>query len=101
MLTSPIPALLEVVQSVIGAGGDTVPSNNALIGSRVRTRRIARGLSRQQMSRQLGIKGDELAAHEAGEKRINANLLFRIAKVLDVRPDYFFRSSSAEDSKAA
>jgi transcriptional regulator with XRE-family HTH domain len=101
MLTSPIPALLEVVQSVIGAGGDTVPSNNALIGSRVRTRRIAQGISQQELSAQLEIKSDDLAAHEAGKKRINANLLFRIAKLLDVGPDYFFRSSSEEDAKAA
>jgi transcriptional regulator with XRE-family HTH domain len=99
--TSAMSILLEVVQSVIGAGGDTVPSNNSLIGSRVRTRRIAQGISRQDLSRQLEINGDDLAAHEAGKKRINANLLFRIAKLLDVGPDYFFRSSSAEDSKAA
>jgi transcriptional regulator with XRE-family HTH domain len=50
-------------------------------------------------SRQLEIKGDDLAAYEAGEKRINANLLFRIAKLLDVRPDFFFRASSGEDSE--
>jgi transcriptional regulator with XRE-family HTH domain len=93
--------LLEQVQSVIGAGADTVPSNNALIGSRVRTRRIARGISRQELSRRLEVKRDDLAAYEAGKVRINANLLFRIAKVLDVRPDYFFRSSSEEDAKAA
>jgi transcriptional regulator with XRE-family HTH domain len=101
MLTSPIPTLLELFQSVSAVGGDTVPSNNALIGSRVRTRRIARGISRQELSRRLEVKSHDLAAYEAGEKRINANLLFRIAKLLDVGPDYFFRSSSAEDSKAA
>jgi transcriptional regulator with XRE-family HTH domain len=101
MLTSPIPTLLELFQSVSAVGGDTVPSNNALIGSRVRTRRIARGISRQELSRQLEIKGDDLSAYEAGEKRITANLLFRIAKLLDVRPDFFFRASSGEDSKAA
>jgi hypothetical protein len=28
----------------------------------------------------LSIDGNDLAAFEAGEKRINANLLFRIAK---------------------
>jgi transcriptional regulator with XRE-family HTH domain len=101
MLTSPIPTLLELFQSVSAVGGDTVPSNSALIGSRVRTRRIEQGISRQELSRHLEINGDDLAAHEAGKKRINANLLFRIAKLLDVGPDYFFRSSSAEDSRAA
>jgi transcriptional regulator with XRE-family HTH domain len=50
---------------------------------------------------QLEIKGDDLSAYESGEKRINANLLFRIAKLLDVRPDFFFRPSPGEDAKAA
>jgi hypothetical protein len=34
----------------------------------------------------LSIKGNDLAAFEAGEKRINANLLFRISKLVGVRP---------------
>jgi transcriptional regulator with XRE-family HTH domain len=98
--TSAISTLLELVQSV-AAGADTVPSDNALIGGRVRLRRVSRGISQQELSRQLEIKSDDLAAYEAGETRINANLLFRIAKLLDVRPDFFFRASSEEDAKAA
>jgi transcriptional regulator with XRE-family HTH domain len=98
--TSAISTLLELVQSV-AAGGETVASDNALIGSRVRARRISLGISQPELSRQLEIKSDDLAAYEAGEERINANLLFRIAKLLDVRPDYFFRVSSREDAKAA
>jgi transcriptional regulator with XRE-family HTH domain len=96
-----ISALLELAQSVGTTEADTMPPDNALIGSRVRGRRISRGLSRQQMSRQLGIKGDELAAREAGEKRINASLLLQIANTLEVRPDFFFRRSSEVDAKAA
>ena len=100
MSTSAISILLELVQSVV-AGVDTVPSDNALIGSHVRLRRVSRGISQQELSWQLEIKSDDLAAYEAGEERINANLLFRIAKLLDVRPDFFFRASSEEDAKAA
>jgi transcriptional regulator with XRE-family HTH domain len=48
-------------------------------------------ISEQEFSVSLNIDGNDLAAFEAGEKRINANLLFRIAKLMDVRPDYFFR----------
>jgi ribosome-binding protein aMBF1 (putative translation factor) len=61
------------------------------IGSRVRIKRTSRGISEQEFSTALSIDGNDLAAFEAGEKRINANLLFRIAKLMDVRPDYFFR----------
>jgi transcriptional regulator with XRE-family HTH domain len=61
------------------------------IGSRVRIKRTSRGVSQQEFSKQLDIGWNDLAAFEAGAKRINANLLFRVAKSLDVRPDYFFR----------
>ena len=61
------------------------------IGSRVRIKRTSRGISEQEFSTALSIDGNDLAAFEAGEKRINANLLFRIAKLMVVRPDYFFR----------
>jgi ribosome-binding protein aMBF1 (putative translation factor) len=64
---------------------------DAWIGSRVRIKRTSRGISEQEFSMSLNIDGNDLAAFEAGEKRINANLLFGIAKLMDVRPDYFFR----------
>jgi ribosome-binding protein aMBF1 (putative translation factor) len=61
------------------------------IGSRVRIKRTSRGISEQEFSTKLNIDVNDLAAFEAGEKRINANLLFRIAEFMDVRPGYFFR----------
>jgi ribosome-binding protein aMBF1 (putative translation factor) len=64
---------------------------DAWIGSRVLIKRTSLGISEQEFSTSLKIKGNDLAAFEAGEKRINANLLFRIAKLMDVRPAYFFR----------
>jgi exonuclease III len=42
-----------------------------------------------------------LAAHEAGADRINAKLLFQIANLLDVRPEYFFRGHTKENSRTA
>ncbi len=61
------------------------------IGGRVRIKRTSRGMSQQEFCNLLGLGRNDLAAFEAGEQRINANLLFRIAKSLGVRPDYFFR----------
>ena len=61
------------------------------IGSRVRIKRTSRGMNQQELSQLLDVDCDRLAAYEAGEERINASLLFRITKLLDVRPDYFFR----------
>lgn len=69
------------------------------VGSRVRIKRTSRGISEQEFSSSLSIDGNDLAAFEAGNKRINANLLFRIAKLMDVRPDYFFRGYAGEHQK--
>ena len=101
MLTSTISTLLELAQSVTAVDADPVVCDNAVIGSRISVRRTSRGISQQELSRQLEIISDDLAAYEAGAERISANLLFRIAKVLDVRPDHFFRASSGEDAIAA
>jgi transcriptional regulator with XRE-family HTH domain len=70
------------------------------IGSRVRIKRTSRGMSQQEFCKLLDVGRNDLAAFEAGAKRINANLLFRIAKSLDVPPDYFFRGYVEEQSKA-
>jgi transcriptional regulator with XRE-family HTH domain len=92
----------ELVQSAIPLNPATkgAPSN-ALIGSRVRIRRTSRGMTQQDLSDLLGVDRSNLAAYEAGVERINANLLLRIAKLLDVRPDYFFRGFKKEDWRAA
>jgi transcriptional regulator with XRE-family HTH domain len=90
----------ESLQSAIGL--DSTPRTSPVdmwIGSRVRIRRTSRGVSRQEFCTLLGIDWNDLAAFEAGAKRINANLLFRVAKSLDVRPDYFFRGYVEEPTE--
>ena len=67
------------------------------IGSRVRIKRTSRGMTQHELSSLLGIKRNKLAAYEAGEERVNANLLLRIAKLLGVRPDYFFQDYKEKD----
>ena len=47
-------------------------------------------MTQHELSELLNIDYDNLAAFETGVERINAKLLFQIAKLLDVRPDYFF-----------
>jgi DNA-binding transcriptional regulator YiaG len=64
---------------------------DAWIGSRVRIKRTSLGISKQEFSTSLKINGNALAACEAGKKRIDANLLFRISKLMDVQPNYFFQ----------
>jgi DNA-binding XRE family transcriptional regulator len=85
----------ELVQSEVSVNAATrAPSIDMFIGGRVRVKRTSRGMTQQEFSELLDIDCDTLAAHEAGVERINARLLFQIAKLLDVRLDYFFRGYS-------
>ena len=71
--------------------------SNTCVGSRLRVKRSALGISRQELCKQLRIDRGDLDAYEAGARRVSANLLLRIAKLLDVRPDYFFRGYTEEE----
>jgi DNA-binding XRE family transcriptional regulator len=92
----------ELVQSEASLDAITQASSvDMFIGNRVRVKRTSRGMTQQEFSELLDIDCDTLAAHEAGAERINARLLFQIAKLLDVRPNYFFRGYTTEDWNAA
>lgn len=93
-MTPPIADLLVLALDNRGAETNSWNSrspSNLRIGNRLRTRRISYGISGEELSEQLGIDDDDLNLYETGAKRVNANLLLRIAKLLDVGPDYFFR----------
>jgi transcriptional regulator with XRE-family HTH domain len=92
----------ELVQSQASMDAFTRASSiDMFIGSRVRIRRTSRGMTQQDLSGLLDVDCDNLASYEAGAERINAKLLFQIAKLLEVRPDYFFRGYTKEHWNAA
>jgi DNA-binding XRE family transcriptional regulator len=99
-MTSPIadPLLqaLDSKESETLSWNSRSPSN-LRIGNRLRTRRISYGISREALSERLGIDRDDLDLFETGTKRMNANLLLNIAKVLDVQLDYFFQDYASEE----
>jgi transcriptional regulator with XRE-family HTH domain len=91
----------ELVQSPINVDSATrISPVDMWIGSRVRIKRTSRGMSQHEFCKLMGIDRNRLAAFETGAERINANLLFRIATSLDVRPDHFFRGYVEEKPKA-
>jgi len=75
-------------------------TRNIAIGRRLQVRRRSLGISERELCDNLGIYRDDLDAYEHGEKRVSANLLLRIAKLLDVRPDYFFQDYTVEELSA-
>jgi transcriptional regulator with XRE-family HTH domain len=91
----------ELVQSEASMDAITRASSiDMFIGSRVRIGRTSRGMTQQDLSGLLDVDCDNLASYEAGGERINAKLLLQIAKLLDVRPDYFFRGYVEVNLKA-
>lgn len=81
--------------SITDDATSTIPQSiNTRVGERVCLRRTWLGLSREELSKSLSIDPSELADHETGAKRMNANLLLRAAEILNVPPDYFFRGSA-------
>src|SRR5260370_4336189 len=60
------------------------------LGIRLRDKRTSSGLSQEQLAAKLQIDSKDINLYEAGAKRISADCLLRIAKVLGVRPVYFF-----------
>lgn len=73
---------------------------NRRIGSRLQIRRVSCGVSEEEFCEELGIARDDLRLYESGEKRISANLLLQIAKLLQARLEYFFEDNSKEDCAA-
>ena len=75
-------------------------TRNIAIGRRLQLRRRSYGISERELSDNLGIDRDDVDAYEQGAKRVSANLLLRIAKLLDVRPRYFFQGYAPEELSA-
>jgi DNA-binding XRE family transcriptional regulator len=76
----------------------TIPWNtrspiNIRIGNRLQTKRVTCGISEKEFGERLGIARDDLRLYESGEKRIRANLLLKIAKLLEARLEYFFEDN--------
>src|SRR5689334_24516389 len=60
------------------------------VGARVRERRIALGLTQQQLAELIGTTYQQAHKYEKGINRIAAGRLHAIARVLGVEPGYFF-----------
>jgi transcriptional regulator with XRE-family HTH domain len=76
-----------------GGKGIVVKSSNQIdvsLGGRLREKRTSSGWSQEQLAEKLKIDPEDICAYETGEKRITADRLLRLSKVLGVKPVYFF-----------
>ena len=65
------------------------------VGARLRSGRIALGMSHEKLADALGVSLQQVLAWELGVTRIGASSLSRIALILGVGPEYFFTCDGA------
>jgi predicted transcriptional regulator len=61
------------------------------LGERVKHFRLARGMSLDELGRQIGVTYQQVQKYERGTNRISASTLFRMTKVLDIRMHDFWQ----------
>ena len=60
------------------------------VGSRIRERRHAMGMTQMQLGNAVGVKFQQVQKYENGANRVSASRLLLIAEVLDVPVGWFF-----------
>jgi transcriptional regulator with XRE-family HTH domain len=73
---------------------------DALIGSRIRMRRIMLGYSARLLSEALGVSEGQLAKWEIGSNRVGAKRLKEISEFLQEPPSAFFEDFKADHMSA-
>ncbi len=64
------------------------PLDQAEMGRRVRSRREAKGLSRESLAKKLDVSAQFIADIEYGNKGISIKKLYLLCQILDVTADY-------------
>jgi transcriptional regulator with XRE-family HTH domain len=68
------------------------------LGGRLREKRTATGWSQEELAEKLEIDPKDIRAYETGSKRITADRLLHLSKILGVKPVYFFGFDDKERS---
>ena len=56
----------------------------------MRQRRVALGISQEQLGAELGLTFQQIQKYEKGQNRISAGRLYKIASILSVSVEHFF-----------
>ena len=69
---------------------DYIEEIDKVIGGKIYSLRLAKGLSRQQLSKVIGVTHQQLQKYEKGSNRISVGRLVLISKALDKNISYFY-----------
>jgi transcriptional regulator with XRE-family HTH domain len=68
---------------------------DALIGARLRARRMGLGKTEWDLGYDMGVSGSQVLAYETGASRLSASELWLAAQALDVPVAWFFEGADA------
>lgn len=69
---------------------DYIEKIDKFIGNNIYSQRLAKGLSRQQLSNVIGVTHQQLAKYEKGKNRISVGRLMLISRALGKNISYFY-----------
>lgn len=78
---------------------DFIDGVDKFIGGKVYSLRLAKGLSRQQLAKIIGVTHQQLQKYEKGTNRISVGRLVLIARALDKSVDYFYKGVEDSDQR--
>jgi transcriptional regulator with XRE-family HTH domain len=76
-------------------------SVDAHIGTRIRERRLALGLTGYQLGDKIGVTFQQALKYERGENRLSAGQLYAIARALDVPITFCFEGLEGPEPPSA
>jgi transcriptional regulator with XRE-family HTH domain len=74
---------------------DSANPTDVYVGRQLRVRRIELGISDEKLANTLGVSLQQMLAWELGVTGIGASWLSKIAKILDVSPEYFLTDAAS------
>ncbi len=83
---------------MIARRNDYLHKIDQLIGEKIYSLRLAKGLSRQQLADIVEVTGQQLQKYERGINRISIGSLVLIAKALDKNIEYFYKDLEDADT---
>lgn len=76
-------------------------SIDAHVGGRLRVRRLLAGMSQEELANTLGLTFQQVQKYEKGHNRIGASRLYQLAKIFDVKVQFFFEGIAVSDNSDA
>lgn len=78
---------------------DYIQEVDKFIGGKIYSLRLAKGLSRQQLSEVIGVTHQQLQKYEKGTNRISVGRLVLIAKALSKEVSYFYEGLDSDNKE--